>query len=160
GARMYDADDHCVGQTYCELYLKSRDAKMITPMREQFDGVLANPRQFETLDFTQKSVRDLWSWCDSLFMGPPTWMRLASATGEKKYRDFAITNWWRTSDYLYDKEEHLYFRDSTYFTKREANGKKIFWSRGNGWVMGGLVRVLQFLPANDPDRARFENQFR
>src|SRR5262249_28854171 len=63
------------------------------------------------------------------------------------------------SDFLYDKDEHLYFRDSTYFNKREANGKKVFWSRGNGWVMAGLVRMLQFLPSNNPDRGRFVRQF-
>ena len=70
-----------------------------------------------------------------------------------------MTNWWRTSDYLYDQEEHLFFRDSTYFDKREANGAKIFWSRGNGWVMGGLVRVMQLIPGDNPDRAKFERQF-
>ena len=97
-----------------------------------------------------------WSWCDALFMGPPTWMRLYAATDDERYLNFAVTNWWRTADYLYDKEEHLFFRDSTYFQRKEANGKKVFWSRGNGWVMGGLVRVLQYLPMNHPDRARFE----
>src|SRR6266849_1648657 len=61
--------------------------------------------------------------------------------------------------YLYDPGEHLYFRDSTYFDRREANGKKIFWSRGNGWVMAGLVRMLQLLPANHPSRARFQQLF-
>lgn len=160
GPNQYDADDHCVGQTYCELFLRLHEPKMIEPMRAHFDRILVAPRVFPTLDFTQKGVRALWSWCDSLFMGPPAWLRLSVATGEKKYRDFAVTNWWRTSDYLYDKEEHLYFRDSTYFTKREANGRKVFWSRGNGWVMGGLVRMLQHLPPTDPDRPRFEQQFK
>ncbi|HEU5071232.1 MAG TPA: glycoside hydrolase family 88 protein [Verrucomicrobiae bacterium] len=32
--------------------------------------------------------------------------------------------------------------------------------RGNGWVMGGLVRVLQYLPEDHPSRARFIQQFR
>ena len=93
-------------------------------------------------------------------MGPPTWVRLYAATGDERYLDFAVTNWWRTTDYLYDKDEHLFFRDSTFFQKREANGKKVFWSRGNGWVMAGLVRVLQYLPTNHPDRPRFEQLFK
>ena len=93
-------------------------------------------------------------------MGPPTWVRLYAATGDERYLDFAVTNWWRTTDYLYDKDEHLFFRDSTFFQKREANGKKVFWSRGNGWVMAGLVRVLQYLPMNHPDRPRFEQLFK
>jgi len=160
GRRLYHADDHAVGQTYAELYLQYRDPKMIAPMQTQFDRILANPPNFPSLDFTQKDIGDLWSWCDSLFMAPPTWMRLYAVTGEERYRDFAVTHWWRTSDYLYDTEEHLFFRDSTYFDKRESNGAKIFWSRGNGWVMAGLVRVLEYLPTNDPARDRFDRQFK
>ena len=36
-----------------------------------------------------------------------------------------------------------------------ANGKKVFWARGNGWVMAGTVRVLQFLPKSNPYRKRY-----
>jgi len=163
GARFYDADDHCIGQTWAELYMLYRAPKMITPLREKFDAILAKPSAVTSLDFakaTNPNARENWSWCDSLFMGPPTWVRLAVVTGDDRYLDFAIKNWWRTTDYLYDKEEHLYFRDSTYFKKTEANGKKVFWGRGNGWVMGGLVRTLQYLPMNHPERARFEQQFK
>ena len=52
-------------------------------------------------------------------------------------------------NYLYDKEEHLFYRDHRYFAKREANGKKVFWGRGNGWVLGGLVEILQALPKDE-----------
>ncbi len=159
GPRIYHADDHVVGQTYVELYLRDRDPRMIEPMQKEFDFILANERDND-LGFTKKGALDKWSWCDSLFMAPPAWLRLWAATGDGRYLDFAVKNWWVTSDYLYDKEEHLYFRDSTYFDKREANGKKIFWSRGNGWVMGGLVRMLKFLPKDHPSRPRFEQQFR
>jgi rhamnogalacturonyl hydrolase YesR len=93
-------------------------------------------------------------------MAPPAWIRLYAATGEKTYLDFAVEKWWQTSDFLYDRDEHLYFRDSTYFSKREANGRKVFWSRGNGWVLAGLVRVLQYLPADHPARPRFLQQYR
>ena len=162
GPRPNHADDHCVGQTYAELFLRFKDPAMIAPMRERFDWILAHPKDGD-LDFD--AVRnpdrlDRWSWCDSLFMAPPAWIRLSSATGVKAYLDFAVENWWRTSDFLYDRDEHLYFRDSTYFVKREANGKKVFWSRGNGWVLAGIVRVLQYLPADNPARPRFLQQYR
>lgn len=175
GPRKYMADDECVGQMYAELYLLYRDPKMIAPMRERFDAILANPPKLASLDFSQPGHgQELWSWCDSLFMGPPTWVRLCAATGDEKYLNYALTNFWRTTDYLYDTNEHLYFRDSTYFDKREANGQKVFWSRGNGWVMGGLVRTLQYLPdvaatpssqsgngdEASPPRARFEQLFK
>ena len=163
GPKLYDADDHCVGQAWAELYLLYRVPKMIAPLREKFDTVIAKPSAITSLSFDRKenpNARENWSWCDSLFMGPPTWVRLYSATGDGKYLRFAVKEWWRTTDYLYDKQEHLFFRDSTYFKKAEANGKKVFWGRGNGWVMGGLVRVLQYLPTNHPDRPRFEQLFK
>jgi rhamnogalacturonyl hydrolase YesR len=53
-----------------------------------------------------------------------------------------------TYDYLYDKEQMLFFRDCNYFSKRESNGQKVFWGRGNGWVMGGLTKILKELPAD------------
>ncbi len=163
GERLYDADDHCIGQTWAELYLRYRDNRMIAPLREKFDAVLAKPSEVRSLEFFKREnrkTRENWSWCDSLFMGPPAWVRLYAATGDARYLDFAVTNWWRTTDYLYDKDEHLFFRDSTFFKQTEANGKKVFWGRGNGWVMAGLVRTLQYLPMNHPDRPRFEQLFK
>ena len=157
----YNADDHCIGQTYAELYLRHHDPRMLAAMIERFDFVLAHPIA-DNLVFDRTlnpDWRNTWSWCDALFMGPPAWVRLYAATGKKAYLDFAVEKWWKTSDFLYDAKEHLYFRDNTFFPRREANGEKVFWSRGNGWVMGGLVRVLQFLPADHPARARFVKQF-
>jgi len=160
--RRYHADDQCEGQVWTELYFLYRENEMIAPMRERFDFILAHPSDAPGLDFTQPhgKAQELWSWCDSLFMAPPTWLRLYAATGDERYLDFAMTNWWRTADFLYDKDEHLFFRDSTYFDRREANGQKVFWSRGNGWVLAGLARVLQYLPTDRPDRPRFEQLFK
>jgi rhamnogalacturonyl hydrolase YesR len=85
---------------------------------------------------------------------------MAKATGRQDYLDFMVQHWWQTSDYLYDPEEHLYFRDDRFFARRERNGRKVFWSRGNGWVMAGLARVLQDLPRDHLSRPRFVRQFR
>ncbi|QBE63544.1 glycoside hydrolase family 88/105 protein [Pseudoduganella lutea] len=159
GPYRYFADDHIVGQTYAELYLQFRDPAMIAPMRAQFDGILAEPRE-GSLRFDAPGALQRWVWCDALFMAPPTWARLTAATGDPRYLELAIAHWWRTADFLYDPEERLFFRDSTYFAKREPNGRKVFWSRGNGWVMGGLVRMMQYIPPAHPARPRFERQFK
>ncbi|HEY5297616.1 MAG TPA: glycoside hydrolase family 88 protein [Verrucomicrobiae bacterium] len=159
--RMYHADDECIGQVWTELYFLYRENYMIAPMRERFDWILAHPPATKSLDFSQPGHgQELWSWCDALFMAPGAWLRLTAATGDERYMNFALTNFWRTTDYLYDTNEHLFFRDSTFFDKREANGKKVFWSRGNGWVFAGIVRCLQYLPMNHPERPRFEKLFK
>jgi rhamnogalacturonyl hydrolase YesR len=159
GPRVYHADDMCVGQAYLELYGRDRDPRMVAAMRERCDFILAHPRD-GSLEFAGDARSDRWSWCDSLFMAPPAWARLYAATGNRAYLDFMIANWWKTTAYLYDPSEHLCFRDSTYFERTEPNGRKIFWSRGNGWVLAGLARVIPILPADDPSRPRFENLFR
>ena len=93
-------------------------------------------------------------------MGPPAMAAVSVATGDRKYLDLANRLWWKTTDYLYDKDEKLYFRDSRYFEQREKNGKKVFWSRGNGWVIAGLARLLQDMPADYPDRGRYVALFK
>ena len=153
------ADDYCVGQLYSLLYMKYREPKMIEKFRGQADSIVER-RFTESLAFKNKIYFHEWAWCDALYMAPPALAYLSTATGDGKYLKKADTLWWKTSGYLFDEVEGLYFRDSTFFDRREANGKKVFWSRGNGWVMGGLVRMMENMPPDYPDRPKFERQFK
>jgi unsaturated rhamnogalacturonyl hydrolase len=150
GPRMGHADDQAIGQTYLGLYRDYNKPFMIDAIREQFDVLMKAP------DDPQKPV---WWWCDALFMAPTVWARLYRATGNKSYLDYMDREWWVTSNLLYDPQEHLYFRDATYLQKREANGKKLLWSRGNGWVMAGLARVLEAMPDDYPTRQKYIEQY-
>ena len=154
-SHLPDADDQSVGQTYLELYLKKKDAAMMTPTRTELDAVLAAPRAAKNPAPNRVIT---WWWCDALFMAPAVWGEMYAATGEKKYIDYLDEEWAKTSDLLYDKKEHLYARDISYLTKTEANGKKMFWARGNGWVMGGIARTVPYLPKDDPARAKYVAQ--
>lgn len=154
-SHLPNADDQSVAQTYLELYLKKKNEAMIAPTHEELDAILAAPRGSA---IPGKEIA--WWWCDALFMAPPVWARMYAATGNRKYVDYLDEEWAKTSNRLYDTQEHLFARDSTYLTKTEANGKKMFWSRGNGWVMGGLVRTLEYLPKDDPARAKYIEQLR
>ena len=49
--------------------------------------------------------------------------------------------WADTQGCLYDTNDHLFYRDHNYFNDKSPNGENVYWSRGNGWVMGGIVRV-------------------
>jgi unsaturated rhamnogalacturonyl hydrolase len=146
--RKYHADDYCVGQTYIELYRKYKVKNMIKPMRAYLDQILKDPAKGDLLFVNTKEYwsTQRWSWCDALFMGPTVWAKMANVTGKKKYLNFMYQEYKATTDYLYDKEEDLYFRDSNYFTRKEANGAKVFWGRGNGWVFAGLPIIIRELP--------------
>ena len=151
GPRPEHADDVAVGQAYLELYLRKRDPRILPPLIDRFAyqmGLKDDP------------AKPLWWWCDALFMAPPTLARLYKATGNTAYLDFLDREWGITTKLLYDSEEHLYFRDATYLGKHEANGRKLFWSRGNGWVMGGIARVLDYMPENYAVRPKYVAELR
>ncbi len=145
GDRIRHADDHAVGQAYLDLYAIKPNKDKLKHTKETFDYLIQNPRP----------GRADWWWCDALFMTAPVLAKLAKATKDNKYIEYLDVMWWDTTDFLYSYDAHLYFRDANFFTKKEANGKGVFWSRGNGWVMAALVRVLQELPLEHPSRMAY-----
>ena len=153
GPRVMHADDQAVGQSYLGLYMIHKDPKMIGPMRARLDTEITTPE-------SEYGKTPLWWWCDALYMAPPVFADMSAATGDQKYLTFMDRQWVITTKLLYDPAAHLYSRDATFLDKHEKNGQKIFWSRGNGWVMGGIARVLQELPKDSPLRPKFENELR
>tara|TARA_R110000764_G_scaffold90598_4_gene172998 strand:- start:3194 stop:4303 length:1110 start_codon:yes stop_codon:yes gene_type:complete len=152
GERWFHADDHAIGQTYIDLYRMEHDNKMIQPLIETLD-------RFMTTPFPAKGKEKIaWWWCDALFMAPPTFVKLGVTLGEDKYLELNDSLFQETYDLLWDTEEDLFARDLDYVwrsekeIRKESNGEKIFWSRGNGWVMGGLVKIIKELPVDYPQR--------
>jgi rhamnogalacturonyl hydrolase YesR len=146
GPRIEFADDQAVGQMYLEQYFIHKDRRMFDPIKARIDQEVATP---------DDPAKPLWWWCDALFMAPPVYADMAKITGDTKYLDFMDREWKITTDLLYDKNMHLYSRDATFLDKHEKNGEKLFWARGNGWVMAGTVRVLKQLPKDSPLRPKY-----
>jgi unsaturated rhamnogalacturonyl hydrolase len=160
GPRLEHADDHAICQTYIDVYRIKKDQKMLDPFKAQMDKFLITPYQ-------PKGIQKItWWWCDALFMAPPALVKLSLTTGDKKYMEKSDELYRECYNLLYDKEEHLFARDLGYVIKgeasdrHEANGKKIFWSRGNGWVMGGLALLLNELPKDYKERSFYEQVYK
>ena len=151
GPRFGHADDEAIGLTYLAFYNDDHQPERLTPTRDGMDKLLARPNDPQ---------KNLWWWCDALYMVPPVLAELSVTTRDKRYLDFMDREWWLTSSALYDPAEHLYYRDDRFLTMHEANGKKIFWSRGNGWVLAGLAFVLQRMPQDYPSRAKYVAQYK
>jgi unsaturated rhamnogalacturonyl hydrolase len=162
GPRVMHADDQAVGQMYMEQSVLHNDPHMMQPMKNRLTVEMGTPEaDWSTTpaswwDKSHYAATPLWWWCDALFMAPPVFADMTRDTSDLSYLNFMDRQWTTTTDLLYDRKEHLYSRDATYLDKHEKNGRKIFWSRGNGWVMGGIVRVLQTLPPNSPLRPKYE----
>jgi rhamnogalacturonyl hydrolase YesR len=158
--RWYHADDIAICQTFIDLYRTEKRPEMIRATIDTIDKHLALPYPVKDVEVIK------WWWCDALFMGPAALVKLGVTLGDDRYLKGNDTLFRECYDLLYDKEERLFARDLNYVIKgdvndrREANGKKIFWSRGNGWVMGGLTRILKELPADYPARPFYEQLFK
>lgn len=158
--RMYHADDVCIAQTYLHMYDKYKQKKMIVPTLARTEWVIDHPSNgtFQ-LNYSDPTTLEHWTWCDALFMAPPVYLHLYNITGDKKFIRFMDKEYKATYDFLYNKEENLFFRDHHYFDKKEANGTKVFWGRGNGWVLGGLVEMLRMFPEKSKYRPFYQDLF-
>jgi unsaturated rhamnogalacturonyl hydrolase len=154
GPRYDHADDIAISQTYIDVYRLKKDRTMIQATIDTVQKLRTVPGR----EVKQHGIT--WWWCDALFMAPPTLIKLGVTLKDPSYFTFNDSLFRQTYNLLYNKNEHLFARDASYLInekgegKREKNGKLVFWSRGNGWVMGGLVRLLEELPANYPQTGR------
>jgi rhamnogalacturonyl hydrolase YesR len=141
------ADNQACVQSYAELYLADpspQNQVMIAAAQTTFDAMVAAPM----------AGRKEWWWCDSLYMAPAALARVAQATGKAQYLTLMNDMFWDTKAYLYDPAQSLFWRDDTFLHTNT------YWSRGNGWVVGGIARILEVLPATDGRRADYETLLR
>lgn len=163
GKRLYHADDHLVGQVYFRLARNGVQGADLKPTRTAFDSILADPPKTQMMHpdkHGDPGCAKRWCWADALFMAPATWWDASVTFGEPAYADYAHSEFQVATDLLFDKDVGLYYRDSRFFDRRGADGEKLFWSRGNGWVYGGLVNILRTMPDDDPRRAYYVDLFR
>lgn len=158
----YHADDYAVGQMYIEMYRVYNEGKMIKPLQNYLDFILKYPSN-RSLSFKWDNPKSLpierWAWCDALFMAPTVWAKMAKELKRDDYLKFMHKEYLFTYDYLFDEDEDLFFRDDKFFAQKEANGAKVFWGRGNGWVIGGLPTIIEEVPANWSGKIFYETLF-
>ncbi len=161
--RFYHADDLAICYSY--IYLQSIGAKGVDlqPTDSIIQDHLFKPHEWRE---GIKGKENLWWWCDALFMAPPVLTTYAKLKNDKSYLDEMHTYFMQTYDLLYDKKENLFARDSRFVWEgdstdvKEKNGNKVFWSRGNGWVIGGLALMLEDMPADYQHRPFYEKLFK
>ena len=166
--RVYHADDITISYSYLyvEQTFKRKNFVDLKPTEEFLNTHLYEPNKWKDGTDKQKMKNILWWWCDALFMAPPVITLYAKQTGNEKYLDDMHKYYMETYNQLYDKEERLFARDMRFLwgvneeDMKEPNGKKIFWSRGNGWVIGGLALILDDMPKDYKHRPFYENLYK
>ena len=166
GDKDWHADDQVIGFSYAAVAARQNDLTLIAPTQKVFKKILAN-RATHSLEYVsdptgqgEATCQRRWCWCDALFMAPPVWAAVGKLTGDPAYLNYVDEEYQATMDYLFDKNEQLFYRDGRFFERRSKNGKKIFWSRGNGWVFAGLPLLIEQIPAGDPRNQKYEDLFK
>ncbi len=150
GIKTRNADNQCCGQTYINLYEIDRKPERIKDIQASVDLMMNSDK-----------IND-WNWIDALQMAMPVFARLGKITGDKRYaeRMYAMYMDTKIKQGLYNPKDKLWWRDKDFLPPyKEPNGEDCYWSRGNGWVVAALVRVLDILPADDPHRKEYKKTY-
>jgi rhamnogalacturonyl hydrolase YesR len=161
GTRHYHPDDHAVGQIYLDLYRLEPDPRRLAAFRAAIDRLRSQPWRWSK----SHQQMDYW-WSDALFMSPPALAKLAAVTGDPSYLEWADERWRAAHGALFDTDDGLFYRDPRYLprapagVRRQSTQGKVFWARGNAWVLAGAARLLTELPPEHRSRAFYEGVFR
>lgn len=152
---LLNADELAIGDLYQELYARRGQRGVIMPLQQRLDFMLPH------LNRQQETPALVWWWCDALFMAPPVLARHASLTGNPAYLRAMDREWRRTAARLWVEQDRLFLRDERFKDRGHlgTGGKPVYWARGNGWVMGGLARTLEAMPANFEGRSFYTGIF-
>lgn len=146
GTATRNADNQTCGQVYIDLY-KLDSIKVpskITAIKTSVDSMV------------KSNISNDWSWIDALYMSMPVFARLGVLTNDSAYfqRMYDIYTDTKVTRGLLNTTEGLWYRDANYKPPYQTTtGQDCYWSRGNGWVVGAHVRVLQQLPLKNSHRA-------
>ena len=138
-----NADDQCCGQTYIDLWLMDKKPERIRDIQTAITNMV------------QTEKADDWNWVDAIQMAMPVFVRMGvvnndTACFRKMYDLYSFTKYKHGTNGLYNPADPLWWRDKSFVPPyKEPNGDNCYWSRGNGWVLAALARVLTWLPKND-----------
>lgn len=154
GTTTRHADNQCCGQTYIDLYLIDPQPERIAPIKACIDNMVNSTKV------------DDWWWIDALQMAMPVFAKLGviyedDRYFEKMYDLYMYSKTQHGDNGLYNPEDGLWWRDKDFDPPyTEPNGEDCYWSRGNGWVLAALARVLDIMPADAPHRDEYLKTFR
>lgn len=148
GPATRNGDNQACGQTYIDLYNIDQQPERIKEIKESIDLMMKSGK-----------ITD-WTWIDALQMAMPVFAKLGVLYKDDAYFEYMYKMYMHTKTVegggLYNTAEGLWWRDKDFVPPyKEPNGKNCYWSRGNGWVVAALVRVLDIMPKNAPHRDEY-----
>lgn len=149
-----NADNQCAGQIYIDLYNMDPAPHKIEKIKASIDSMMRTDKI------------DDWDWIDAIQMAMPVFAQLGvvykdPAYWERMHQMYMYTRDKHGDKGLFNPSDGLWWRDKDFDPPyKEPNGEDCYWSRGNGWVVAALVRVLTILPPEAPHRDQYLADFK
>ena len=149
-----NADNQACGQTYIELYQIDQQEERISNIKAVIDYMIST-----------NNIDDWW-WIDALQMAMPVFAKLGEVYQDtiyfnRMYDMYMFTKTQHGDSGLYNTDDHLWWRDKDFDPPYTSpNGEDTYWSRGNGWVLAALARVLDVLPDDAPHTDEYVTTFK
>lgn len=143
---VYPANRLTCSQTYLKLYFLENNENMI----KRTKGFMDKEIEDDNSAFDQG-----WDYVDALYVGIPAYVMMTSITRDQKYADYGNKIFHELADSLFDRDENLFYRDIAAKEESVETGRKIFWSRGNGWAIASIPRIIDYLGGNDPEKSYY-----
>jgi unsaturated rhamnogalacturonyl hydrolase len=135
-------DHQCAGEVYNLLNELAEDPAKVASIDADLASVVDGPS------------RDDWWWVDALHMAMPAFVMAAKRLEDPAYLTSANELYEDARDRrgLWIPATGLWYRDEAAQRERSPAGRPVLWSRGNGWAMAALAKVLERL-GPDADRS-------
>jgi len=157
----YNLDKLNSGKFLFDLYSKTHILKYKLAIELLRNQIKNQPRTSDG-GFWHKKVYPNQMWLDGLYMASPFLAQYASRFNEKGLYDEVAHQILTVAKHTYDQKTGLYYHGwdesrTQKWSNPQTGTSPNFWSRSMGWYMMAIVDVLDYLPANHPQRPEIKN---
>lgn len=152
----YNIDYINSGKVLFDVYQQTGDEKYKLAMDRLATQMKMHPRTLEGA-FWHKLIYQHQIWLDGLYMGSPFLAQYAVTFNQPDIMEDVISQFLICARHTYDVKTGLYYHawdesKKQRWANKETGQSPNFWGRAMGWWFMALVDVLDFVPANHPQR--------
>ena len=157
----YNIDYINSGKVLFEVYRQTGDEKYKLAMDRLVNQMKHHPRTHEGV-FWHKLIYPHQIWLDGLYMGSPFLAEYAVTFNQLQLIDDVINQFIVCARHTYDQATGLYYHawdesKNQQWANKVTGQSPNFWGRSIGWWFMALVDVLDFIPADHPQRPELIN---
>jgi len=160
----YNIDYINSGKVLFDVYRETGNEKYKLAMDRLVDQMKLHPRTLEGA-FWHKLIYPHQIWLDGLYMGSPFLAEYAITFNQPELIEDVINQFLVCAKHTYDKKTGLYYHawdesKKQRWANKETGQSPNFWGRSIGWWFMALVDVLDFIPADHPQRPELVGMIR